>query len=76
MQEAQILDQVRSGLRNLGIAASSVLDSAGNVHCVGMGNGKYVSAKIVGPDKEELADAITQRAEAYVKAISSEMAGQ
>jgi len=76
MQEAKILDQVRAGLRNLGIAASSPFDDAGNVHCIGIGNGKYVSAKIVGPDSEEPADALTKRAEDYVRAISSEMAGQ
>lgn len=76
MQEAAILDVVRKQLGNLGIASSAELDGAGNVIALGIGNGKMVSMKIVGPEAEETPEQIAARAIAYVAQISAQMAGQ
>lgn len=76
MQEAQILDAVRKALGNFGIASSAGLDGAGNVIALGIGNGKMVSMKIVGPEQDETPEQIATRAKAYADAISRQMAGQ
>lgn len=76
MQETDILDIARRILSNQGIATSAGLDRDGNIHCIGIGNGKYVSRKVNGPEKEAPQDMIIRAGELLAQSIASEMAGQ
>lgn len=74
MQEADIIAAARKTLGNLGIAISE-LDADGLVHAIGVGNGKYLSLKLQGPDVAEQPGDIADRGLALANTISGQMAG-
>lgn len=70
MQEAQIVTVARKLLGNMGIACSNLVE--GEVHCIGLGNGKYTTVTVTGPESEEATDELVDRAVAIVAQVEAD----